>query len=47
MVDYWVKKESADAEPAEEAVVRQEVEAVEEVVTEGDTKVPLFANILI
>ena len=33
------KYESADAEPAEEAVVRQEVEAVEEVVTEGDTKV--------
>ena len=41
-VDNLSDPESADAEPTEEAVVRQEVEAVEEVVTEGDAKVSLF-----
>ena len=40
-VDNLSDPESADAEPTEEAVVRQEVEAVEEVVTEGDAKVVL------
>ena len=44
-VDNLSDPESADAEPTEEAgVVRQEVEAVEEVVTEGDAKVPLFVD---
>ena len=42
-VDNLSDPESADAEPIEEAgVVRQEVEAVEEVVTEGDAKVAIY-----
>merc|ERR1719264_1957782 len=41
-VDNLSDPESADAEPTEEAVVRQEVEAVEEVVTEGDAKVAIY-----